>query len=163
MATSAGRRLFYPSLSPSNLSAAGDWGYAAGSRSRSWRVRGGVDPGLVAGGPRAGQAVRRLRTAAAVVDQARRRCARLAGFSRHAIVAVPAHARGRLEHLCRDLLGPSLAGGAVAGQVGRQVLYELAHPRADGVKCAIITIEGDSYRRRVAEAKRQPPKSRPAA
>jgi len=55
--------------------------------------------GLVAGGPRAGQAVRRRRTAA--VDPAKRRCARLEGFSLHANVAVPADARGWLEHLCR--------------------------------------------------------------
>jgi len=57
--------------------------------------------GLVASGPRAGHLVRRLRSAAAVVDGAKPRCARLEGFSLHANVGVPAHARARLEHLCR--------------------------------------------------------------
>lgn len=48
-------------------------------------------------GPRAGHPVRRLRTAAAVVDEDKRRCARLEGYSLHADVAVAAHARERLE------------------------------------------------------------------
>jgi hypothetical protein len=65
--------------------------------------------GLVASGPRAGHPVRRLRSAAAVVDGAKPRCARLKGFSLHADVGVPAHARGRLEHLCRYLLRSPLA------------------------------------------------------
>jgi transposase len=47
----------------------------------------------IATGPRAGHPVRRLRTAAAVRDGAKLRCARLEGFSLHANVAVPAHAR----------------------------------------------------------------------
>jgi hypothetical protein len=63
----------------------------------------------VATGPRAGQPVRRLRTAAAVVDGEKLRCARLEGFSLHAHVALPAHAREQLEHLCRYLLRPPLA------------------------------------------------------
>ncbi len=56
---------------------------------------------LVASGPRAGHPVRRLRSAVAVVDVQKPRCARLEGFSLHANVALPAHARGALEHLCR--------------------------------------------------------------
>lgn len=56
---------------------------------------------LVASGPRAGHPVRRLRSAAAVVDVQKPRCARLEGFSLHANVALPAHARDALEHLCR--------------------------------------------------------------
>jgi hypothetical protein len=59
---------------------------------------------LLAGGPRAGHPVRRLRSAAAVVDEQKPRCARLEGFSLHANVAVPAQARDALEHLCRYLL-----------------------------------------------------------
>ena len=46
--------------------------------------------GLVASGPRAGHPVRRLRSAAAVVDLAKPRCAQLEGFSLHANVAMPA-------------------------------------------------------------------------
>ncbi len=38
------------------------------------------------------------------MDGAKPRCAGLEGFSLHANVAVPAHARERLEHLCRYLL-----------------------------------------------------------
>jgi hypothetical protein len=63
----------------------------------------------VAAGPRAGHPVRRLRSAAAVVDADKPRCARLAGFSLHANVALPAHAREQLEHLCRYLLRPPMA------------------------------------------------------
>ena len=63
----------------------------------------------IATGPRAGQPVRRLRTAAAVGDGATLRCARREGFSLHAKVALPAHAREPLEHLCRYLLRPPLA------------------------------------------------------
>ena len=51
---------------------------------------------LVARGPRAGHPVRRLRSAAAVVDEQKPRCARLEGFSLHANVAVAAHAREQL-------------------------------------------------------------------
>jgi hypothetical protein len=63
----------------------------------------------LAPGPRAGHPGRRLRSAAAVVDGAKSRCARLEGFSLHANVALPAHAREQLEHLCRYLLRPALA------------------------------------------------------
>ena len=47
----------------------------------------------VATGPRAGHRVRRLRSAAAVVDGDTPRCARLEGFSLHANVALPAPAK----------------------------------------------------------------------
>jgi len=43
------------------------------------------------------------------MDGAKPRCARLEGFSLHANLAVSAHARERLEHLCRYLLRPPLA------------------------------------------------------
>ena len=49
---------------------------------------------MIATGPRAGQPGRRLRTAAAVVDGAKLRCARREGFSLHANVA-PARSRPR--------------------------------------------------------------------
>ena len=64
--------------------------------------------GRVALGPRAGQPLRRLRSAAAASDSPPR-CARLAGFSLHADVAVPAPRRDRLKHLARYLLRPPLA------------------------------------------------------
>jgi hypothetical protein len=86
----------------------------------------------VAAGPRAGHPVRRLRSAAAVVDGAKPRCARLEGFSLHANVALPAHARAQLEHLCRYLLRPPLALERLTASSGGQLLYELPHPRRDG-------------------------------
>jgi len=88
--------------------------------------------GRVASGPRAGQPVRRLRSAAAVADTHKPRCARREGFSLHANVALPAHARAGREHLCRYLLRPPLALERLAESSGGQLLYQLAHPRADG-------------------------------
>jgi hypothetical protein len=87
---------------------------------------------VIAAGPRAGQPVRRLRTAAAVVDGAKLRCARQEGFSLHANVALPAQARQQLEHLCRYLLRPPLALERLTESSGGQLLYELPHPRRDG-------------------------------
>ena len=86
----------------------------------------------IATGPRAGQPVRRLRTAAAVGDGAKLRCARREGFSLHANAALPAHAREQLEPLCRYLLRPPLGAGAIDGETcGGQTLYELPHPRRE--------------------------------
>jgi hypothetical protein len=51
---------------------------------------------LIATGPRAGHPVRRLRSAAAVVDAQKLRCARLEGFPLHANVALEGHAREQL-------------------------------------------------------------------
>jgi hypothetical protein len=64
---------------------------------------------LIATGPRAGHPVRGLRTAAAVGDGEKLRCARREGFSLHANVALDARAREQLEHLCRYLLRLPLA------------------------------------------------------
>ena len=86
----------------------------------------------VATGPRAGHPVRRLRSAAAVVDGDKPRCARLEGFSLHANVALAAHAREQLEHLCRYLLRPPLALERLTESSGGQLLYQLPHPRRDG-------------------------------
>ena len=86
----------------------------------------------VATGPRAGHPVRRLRSAAAVGDGNKPRCARLQGFSLHANVALPAHAREQLEHLWRYLLRPPLATERLTEISGGQLLYEWPHPRRDG-------------------------------
>jgi hypothetical protein len=60
--------------------------------------------GRVASGPRAGHPVRRLRSAAAMVDGAKPRCARREGFSLHANVGVPA--QGSWCSSCR-IRGPT--------------------------------------------------------
>ena len=85
----------------------------------------------IATGPRAGHPVRRLRTAAAVVDGEKLRCARLEGFSLHANVALPAHAREQLEHLCRSA-APASGAGAIDGELRGQLMYQLPYPRRDG-------------------------------
>ena len=54
------------------------------------------------------------------------------GFSLHANVALPAHAREPLEHLCRYLLRPPLATERLTESCGGQLLYQLPHPRRDG-------------------------------
>jgi hypothetical protein len=64
--------------------------------------------GRLALGPRAGQPVRRLRSAADAIATGRR-SARLEGFSLHADVAVPARRRDQLERVCRDILRPSIS------------------------------------------------------
>jgi hypothetical protein len=76
--------------------------------------------------------VRRLRTAAAVVDGEKLRCARLEGFSRHANVALEARAREQLEHLGRYLLRPPLALNRLTESPNGQLTYQLPHPRRDG-------------------------------
>ena len=40
---------------------------------------------------------------------------------------VPVLARERLEHVCRYLLRPALAGERLRESLGGQLLYELAH------------------------------------
>jgi len=94
--------------------------------------------GRVTLGARAGQPVRRLRSAAAV-QATTPRCARLEGFSLHADVAVPAHARQRLEHLCRYLLRPPLALERLTETSGGQLLYQLRRPWADGSVALLLT------------------------
>jgi hypothetical protein len=61
--------------------------------------------GRMALGPRAGQPVRRLRSAADAIATGRR-SARLEGFSLHADVAVPARRWDQLERVCRYILRP---------------------------------------------------------
>jgi Putative transposase len=87
--------------------------------------------GRVALGPRAGQPVRRLRSAAAVTVTGRR-SARLEGFSLHADVAVPARRRGQVEKVCRYILRPPLAVERLTESTGGQVLYQFRRPWSDG-------------------------------
>jgi hypothetical protein len=87
--------------------------------------------GQVVLGPRAGQPVRRLRSAAAVTATGRR-SARLEGFSLHADVTVPARRRDQLERLVRYLVRPPLALDRLTESTGGQLLYQFRRPWRDG-------------------------------
>jgi len=93
--------------------------------------------GRVALGPRAGQPVRRLRSAAAAPAPGPR-CARLEGFSLHADVAVPAHRRDQLERVCRYLLRPPLALERLTESSGAQLLYQFRRPWSDGSTALLL-------------------------
>ncbi len=67
-----------------------------------------------------------------MVDGAKPRSARVEEFSLHANVGVPAHARARLEYLCRYLLRPPLALERLTESSHGQLVFELPHPRTDG-------------------------------
>ena len=88
-------------------------------------------------GPRAGQALRRLRSAASAQTTAPR-CARLEGFSLHADVAVPARRRDRLEHLVRYILRPPLALERLTESTGGQLLYQFRRPWSDGSTALLL-------------------------
>jgi hypothetical protein len=93
--------------------------------------------GRVALGPRAGQPVRRLRSAADVTTTGRR-SARLEGFSRHADVAVPARRRDQREKLCRYILRPPLAVERLTESPGGPVLYHFRRPWRDGSAALLL-------------------------
>ena len=93
--------------------------------------------GRVALGPRAGPALRRLRSAASAQTTAPR-CARLEGFSLHADVAVPARRRDRLEHLVRYILRPPLALERLTESTGGQLLYQFRRPWSDGSTALLL-------------------------
>ena len=93
--------------------------------------------GRVALGPRAGQPVRRLRSAADVTATGRR-SARLEGFSLHADVAVPAPRRDQLERLVRDLVRPPLALDRLTESTGGQLLYHFRRPWSDGSTALLL-------------------------
>jgi hypothetical protein len=93
--------------------------------------------GRVALGPRAGQPVRRLRSAADVTTTGRR-SAWLEGFSLHADVAVPARRRDQLEKVCRYLLRPPLAVERLTESTGGQLLYQFRRPWSDGSTALLL-------------------------
>jgi Putative transposase/Transposase zinc-binding domain len=93
--------------------------------------------GRVALGPRAGQPVRRLRSAAAVTVTGRR-SARLEGFSLHADVAVPARRRDQVERVCRYILRPPLAVERLTESTGGQLLYQFRRPWSDGSTALLL-------------------------
>jgi hypothetical protein len=93
--------------------------------------------GRVALGPRAGQPVRRLRSAADVTATGRR-SARLEGFSLHADVAVPARRRDQLERLVRYLVRPPLALDRLTESPGGQLLYHFRRAWSDGSTALLL-------------------------
>jgi Putative transposase len=93
--------------------------------------------GRVALGPRAGQPVRRLRSAADAIATGRR-SARLEGFSLHADVAVPARRRDQLERVCRYILRPPLALERLTESTGGQLLYQFRRPWRDGSTALLL-------------------------
>lgn len=88
-------------------------------------------------GPRAGQPVRRLRSAADAIATGRR-SARLAGFSLHADVAVPARRRDQRERVCRYMLRPPLALERLTESTGGQLLYQCRRPWRDGSTAVLL-------------------------
>src|SRR2546427_9105070 len=74
------------------------------------------------------------------------------GLSLHANVAVPAHARERLEHLCRSLLRPPLALERLTESSHGQVVFELPHPRADGATHLLLDPTGAHREADVADS-----------
>jgi hypothetical protein len=93
--------------------------------------------GRLALGPRAGQPVRRLRSAAAATATGRR-SARLEGFSLHADVAVPAHRRDQLETVCRYILRPPLAVERLTESTGGLLLYQFRRAWRDGSTALLL-------------------------
>jgi hypothetical protein len=93
--------------------------------------------GRVALGPRAGQPVRRLRSAVAVTATGRR-SARLEGFSLHADVAVPARRRDQLERVVRYLVRPPLSLERLTESTGGQLLYQFRRPWRDGSTALLL-------------------------
>ena len=85
--------------------------------------------GRVALGPRAGQVLRRLCSAASAQTTAPR-CARLEGFSLHADVAVPARRRDQLGRVCPSLLRPPLALERLTESSGGQLQGSAAGRRS---------------------------------
>jgi hypothetical protein len=92
--------------------------------------------GRVATGPRAGHLVLRLGAdaTAPVVTSAGPRHAQREGFDLHANTAVRAGDRRRLEHLCRYILRPPVAGEALELTPDGRVLLRLRRPWRDGTR-----------------------------
>ena len=93
--------------------------------------------GRVALGPRAGQPVRRLRSAAAATATGRR-SARLEGFSLHADVAVPARRRDQLEKVCCYIVRPPLALERLTESTGGPLRYQFRRPWSDGSTALLL-------------------------
>lgn len=97
-------------------------------------IQGAAVLGRIATGPRAGGRVLRVGrdpTAPMVLSSGPLQAAS-EGFDPHANVAVPAGDPERLEHLCRYVLRPPLAQGAIEWTADGKVLLRLPRPWHDG-------------------------------
>jgi len=98
------------------------------------QLYGAAIQGRVATGRRAGQPLLRLGDQVDVEDLPAQaaRCARVAGLSLHANVAVPARDRSRLERLCRYAARPPLATERLSRLPDGRLLYQLRRRWRDG-------------------------------
>ena len=97
--------------------------------------------GRIAMGPSAGQHVLRVGTATeqhAKPKQDGRRCASMAGVSIHADVALPAHARHKIERLCRYAARPPLASQRLSRMSDGRLLYRLKRRWRDGTEAIVF-------------------------
>jgi len=100
------------------------------------QIQGASVLGRVATGPRAGHRVLRFGQdpAAPVVTSGGPRHAHFQGFDLHANVAVAAGEREQLEHLCRYVLRPPVAQGALQLTPDGKVLLRLRRAWRDGTR-----------------------------
>jgi hypothetical protein len=101
--------------------------------------------GHIATGRRAGQTVLRFGDRIDPEDMEPRtedalpaRCARVAGLSVHANVAVPARDRRRLERLCRYVARPPLSGERLSRLDDGRLLYRLKKRWSDGTTAMVF-------------------------
>jgi len=94
----------------------------------------------VAIGPRAGQKVFTLHTVPAQPhEESRQGVAQYAGFSLHAGIGIEAHARTKLERLCRYVSRPAVAEERLALTAHGDVRYQLKTPYRDGTSHIVLS------------------------
>ena len=72
-------------------------------------------------------------------DDAPSRAVQHDGFNLHANVAFEAHERVAVERLCRYMLRGPLASGRLRRGRADKLIYDLAHPRADGTTQLVLS------------------------
>ena len=94
----------------------------------------------IAVGPNQGRKVFTLQTVPAQASDASESAyvAQVAGFSLHAGVAIEAHRRDKLEHLCRYMARPALAEKRLELMPNGHIRYRLKTPYRDGTTHVIL-------------------------
>jgi hypothetical protein len=96
----------------------------------------------IAFGPRAGQKVLSLRTAASGDEKTTPAlCADAHGFSLHAAVRIDAHQRKVLERLCRYITRPAIANERLSRNGKGQVVLQLKSPYRDGTTHIVMSAQ----------------------